>query len=139
MASQAIYAANIVVEMEKGRIKWMGTPSELTVSSYLALPSIDKLSCSSEVEVEVEEKESIFTSEAKEEVQEQDCLHILEVVQETVESEARKEGRVEPVVYKLVTEETLILSLMKLNVPDVSSLLFPTETMQHLLVGSLQA
>lgn len=125
--------------MEKGRIKWMGTPSELTVSSYLALPSIDKLSCSSEVEVEVEEKESIFTSEAKEEVQEQDCLDILEVVQETVESEARKEGRVEPVVYKLVTEETLILSLMKLNVPDVSSLLFPTETMQHLLVGSLQA
>lgn len=125
--------------MEKGRIKWMGTPSDLTVSSYLALPSIDKLSCSSEVEVEVEEKESIFTSEAKEEVQEQDCLHILEVVQETVESEARKEGRVEPVVYKLVTEETLILSLMKLNVPDVSSLLFPTETMQHLLVGSLQA
>lgn len=129
--------------MEKGRIKWMGTPSDLTVSSYLALPSIDKLSCSSEVEVEVEveveEKESIFTSEAKEEVQEQDCLHILEVVQETVESEARKEGRVEPVVYKLVTKETLILSLMKLNVPDVSSLLFPTETMQHLLVGSLQA
>lgn len=90
--------------MEKGRIKWVGTPSDLTVSSYLALPSIDRLSCSSEVEVE--EKESIFTSEAKEEVQEQDCLHNLEVVQETVESEARKEGRVEPVVYKLVTEET---------------------------------
>lgn len=100
MASQAIYAANIVVEMEKGRIKWVGTP--LTFSSYLALPSIDKLSCSSEVQVE--DKESILSSEAREEVQEQDCSDILEVVQETAEAEARKEGRVEPVVYKLVTK-----------------------------------
>ncbi|KAI5660400.1 hypothetical protein M9H77_29193 [Catharanthus roseus] len=95
---QAIYAADVVVEMDKGRVKWVGSPSNLTVSSYLALPSIDNLNGSSEVHKKV--IRSAVASETIEEVQEQDHLNLLEAVQETIEAETRKEGKVELIVYK---------------------------------------
>lgn len=97
-SSQAIYAADVVVEMDKGRVKWVGSPSNLTVSSYLALPSIDNLNGSSEVHKKV--IRSAVASETIEEVQEQDHLNLLEAVQETIEAETRKEGKVELIVYK---------------------------------------
>lgn len=94
--SQAIYAADMVVEMDKGRVKWLGTPSDLNVSSYLAFPSIDNCSVSSEIQAE---ERSSFAIEAKEEVQEDDSGY-LNGVHGTIEAETRKEGRVELVVYK---------------------------------------
>ncbi|KAL3511976.1 hypothetical protein ACH5RR_024693 [Cinchona calisaya] len=97
---QAIYAADMVVEMDKGRVKWVGTPSDLNVSSYLAFPSIDNCNISSEVQAD---KRSFVAVEAEQEVQEDDSGK-LEGVIGTIEAETRKEGRVEIVVYKNYAE-----------------------------------
>lgn len=97
LKSQAIYAADMVVEMDKGRVKWVGTPSDLTLSSYLAIPSIDN--CNVASEVKAEETSSVVT-EVHEEVQEDGSVCNLGGAEDSIEAEARKEGKVEPVVYK---------------------------------------
>ncbi|XP_027169805.1 ABC transporter C family member 13 isoform X1 [Coffea eugenioides] len=97
---QAIYAADMVVEMDKGRVKWVGTPSDLKVSSYLAFPSIENCSISSEVQVE---ERSSISVEAEGGV-EVDNSYNLEGGQGTTDAETRKEGRVELLVYKNYAE-----------------------------------
>lgn len=98
---QAVYAADMVVEMDKGRVKWVGKPSDLTFLSYLASPSIDQVDTSSEVRAE--ERSSVDNVTAPE-VQEDDTLNVSGQVQGTTEAEARKEGRVEFAVYKHYAE-----------------------------------
>ncbi|CAI9113865.1 OLC1v1014556C1 [Oldenlandia corymbosa var. corymbosa] len=98
---QAIYAADMVVELDKGTVKWVGSPSELSLSSYLAVPSIDNCNVTSVVQVE---QMSSAITEVQEEVQEDDSVCNLGDLKGSIEAEKRKEGRVELMVYKKYAE-----------------------------------
>lgn len=96
---QAISSADLIIVMEKGHVKWAGSSTDLSVSSYSAFSPLNELDTighnhgeesSMDTCTEVEQKPLIEESTAS----------ASEGIQETIEVEARKEGRVELTVYK---------------------------------------
>ncbi|GAB4850548.1 ABC transporter C member 13 [Ancistrocladus abbreviatus] len=95
---EAISSADVVVVMEKGQAKFIGSPANLSVPSYsiFSLP----IGENSSLHVQrrgssldsVESKESLFV--------EKDCICVSEEAQEIIDVEERKEGKVDLAVYK---------------------------------------
>lgn len=76
-------------------MRWVGSPSQSSISSYIAPSTREDIIISSEVqkqEIAVDAQESVLM--------ESDDIHVLEEAPYSLEDEQRKEGRVEPVTYK---------------------------------------
>ncbi|KAI3512724.1 hypothetical protein L1887_20043 [Cichorium endivia] len=94
---QAIFAADIVVIMEKGQVKWVGSPSECSSSSYASFVKQEELNaCYSEAQVE---SEDTFMEVQEHVVTENECIDIIDTTDNIIRAEERKEGRVETTVY----------------------------------------
>ncbi|XP_058004711.1 ABC transporter C family member 13 isoform X3 [Hevea brasiliensis] len=96
---QAISSADMIVVMDKGHVKWVGSSADLSVSSFSAfspqndfdiLPNVQGRELSKNTSIE---GRNIFSLE-------EEFIHISEEAQEIVEVEQRKEGKVELAVYK---------------------------------------
>lgn len=85
--------------MEKGQVKWSGSPADLTDYVYLAFSSLNEFDTSSHVQTqEYREKTS---TEAENSLQlEKDDISVSTEAQEIIDTEQRKEGKVELIVYK---------------------------------------
>ncbi|XP_058226625.1 ABC transporter C family member 13 [Rhododendron vialii] len=95
---QAISCADIVVVMDKGRVKWVGHPADLSTSSLEFSPS--KV-FNIQSQVHAQERSGSTSTEAKEiTIPESDHIYASEAPEQVSEEELRKEGRVEPTVYK---------------------------------------
>ncbi|KAI4355833.1 hypothetical protein L6164_004569 [Bauhinia variegata] len=95
---QAISSADIIVLMDKGHVKWVGSVADFPFSSYLAFSQLNELdsalhsqgqSCSS--------NSSKFKEHSR---SDRDFIHSVERTEEIIEVEQRKEGKVELRVYK---------------------------------------
>ncbi|KAJ7004811.1 ABC transporter C family member 13 isoform X1 [Populus alba x Populus x berolinensis] len=96
---QAISSADMVVVMDKGQVTWAGSSADLAVSSYTAFSPQNEFDALSDVQgKELSMADSIQVSHSH--LPERDSNHVSEEVQEIVEAESRKEGRVELAVYK---------------------------------------
>ncbi|KAH9667477.1 multidrug resistance-associated protein 11 [Citrus sinensis] len=96
---QAISAADMVVVMDKGQVKWIGSSADLAVSLYSGFWSTNEFDTSLHMQ-----KQEIRTnaSSANKQIllQEKDVVSVSDDAQEIIEVEQRKEGRVELTVYK---------------------------------------
>ncbi|XP_049393908.1 ABC transporter C family member 13 isoform X2 [Solanum stenotomum] len=95
---QAISAADLVIVMDKGHVQWVGNPIDFTFPSDVAFSTIDEVSSCSEVQQQ--DKRSNISSEIQQKTSEGDVICTSNENQGTDESEARKEGKVEVIVYK---------------------------------------
>lgn len=95
---QAISCSDFVVVMDKGHVKWLGHPAELSTSSLEFSPSKE---FNIRSYVHAQERIGSTSMEAdKSTILESDCIHASEASGQVTEEELRKEGRVEPTVYK---------------------------------------
>ncbi|KAL5574463.1 hypothetical protein UlMin_016162 [Ulmus minor] len=96
---QAISSADIVIVMDNGHVKWVGSPNDLSVSSYSAFSPLNELDAITHIQ---EQKSSMDTcTEDKQRVLiEENNVGASEGAEEIIEDEVRKEGRVELTVYK---------------------------------------
>ncbi|VFQ87273.1 unnamed protein product [Cuscuta campestris] len=96
---QAITAADIVVVMDKGHVKFVGNPTSLSCPTSFAFSSIDELNASSIAHTE-RRKPTISTDPLCLVDSDSDIMCGGGGAQEIVELERREEGRVEVMVYK---------------------------------------
>lgn len=96
---QAILAADMVVIMDKGQVKWVGSPADCSSSSYASFVRPEELGVSSETETKVETGDTCMGVLATV-VVESECIDIMDVTDNIIMFEERKEGRVETTVYK---------------------------------------
>lgn len=86
--------------MDKGQVKWVGSPAHSSISSYIAPSLLEDFNISSNIQTLQKNVDAI---EAQQNVLiESDSIHVSEEAQNVIEFEHRKEGRVEPVIYKWV-------------------------------------
>ncbi|KAL2533987.1 multidrug resistance-associated protein 11 [Abeliophyllum distichum] len=95
---QAITLADMVVVMDKGRVKCMGSPSDPSVASYITFYSVNEFNTFPEEGKK--EKISNVNEETLEKDLDVDCISFASQAQDIIEVETRKDGRVEPTVYK---------------------------------------
>ncbi|GAV71444.1 ABC_tran domain-containing protein/ABC_membrane domain-containing protein [Cephalotus follicularis] len=96
---QAISSADMIIVMDKGYVKWLGSSADLAVSLYLPCSSLNDFDTSSCVQSQV------FSTEASTESQqsfllEENTTYVTREAQQIIEVELRKEGKVEFSVYK---------------------------------------
>ncbi|CAL5046453.1 unnamed protein product [Urochloa decumbens] len=97
---QAISAADMIVVMANGLVKWFGTLESFLATPYSKISKPDSSSPTS-FTVSVKDKTPIVSCELKTDViLEDDSVVAYEEQKDQVEAEARKEGRVELSVYK---------------------------------------
>ncbi|KAK1373190.1 ABC transporter C family member 13 [Heracleum sosnowskyi] len=92
---QAISSADTVVLIDKGQVRWVGSPSSFSISSYIAPSLREDFIISSKVQnqdKDVDAQEKVLM--------ESEDIHVLEEAPYSLEVEQRKEGRVELVTYK---------------------------------------
>ncbi|CAI0420807.1 unnamed protein product [Linum tenue] len=91
---QAISSADLVIVLDKGEVRWTGSSVDLVASSHSSFFQQNEFDamCSGQQELVLDN--SIHGRENKEHT------HSTEVVEEIIEEEQRKEGRVEISVYK---------------------------------------
>ncbi|KAL9250967.1 ABC transporter C family member 13-like protein [Drosera capensis] len=93
---EAISSADMVVVMDKGHVKFVGNPRDLTLSSYAAFSRVTSPPSQAEGGVSFSD-----SSESKYELLKvKDFTSLSEEAQEITDAEERKEGRVELTVYK---------------------------------------
>ncbi|XP_027340067.1 ABC transporter C family member 13 isoform X3 [Abrus precatorius] len=97
---QAISSADMIVVMDKGHIKWMGSSADFPNSSYTAFSPLNEIDSALQ-----NHKRTCCTNVSSKSKKEQSLpdlviTHALEEVEEIVEVESRKEGKVELGVYK---------------------------------------
>lgn len=95
---QAIASADMIVVMEKGRVKWSGLLAEFLASSYSLIPSFEETLGSSSQHLK-KGSDNNASSDFKENLHLNRGVHTLEEAQ-ILETEKRKEGKVELNVYK---------------------------------------
>ncbi|KAK7843264.1 abc transporter c family member 13 [Quercus suber] len=95
---QAISSADLVVLMEKGHVKWVGSSADLSVSSYSAFSPLNEFDTS--LHIQRQECSMAANTEGKQSLLEKSTTHVSEEAEEIIEVELRKEGRVELTVYK---------------------------------------
>ncbi|KAJ4718638.1 ABC transporter family protein [Melia azedarach] len=96
---QAISSADMIVVMEKGFLKWVGSSADLAVSSYSGFCSQNEFDTS--LSMQKHEYSRNTSIEAKHSVlQDKDVVHVSDEAQEIIQVEQRKEGKVELTVYK---------------------------------------
>ncbi|KAJ4815042.1 Multidrug Resistance associated Protein 1 [Rhynchospora pubera] len=93
---QAISAADMIVLMEKGTVKWAGTSADFLSSSYSSMCKPNGTNNFSSNTVEKDNDELVSSN-----LPESDYGGVAQDSQENVEEESRKEGRVEFGVYKI--------------------------------------
>ncbi|XAR50466.1 Xenobiotic-transporting ATPase [Bertholletia excelsa] len=95
---QAISSADIIVIMDKGHVKWMGQPVDLPTSS-LEFYSLKEFEISSQVQMRGKGGNTSAETDVSVSL-ESDCTNVSEGTQQVIGDELRKEGRVDPTVYK---------------------------------------
>lgn len=96
---QAIHSADMVIVMDKGKLKWVGNPTNLSSSSYIAFSVLNELDTT--LRIQGRDCQVIERTEAhKHFLDVKDDLEAPNGVTETVDDEMRKEGRVQLSVYK---------------------------------------
>ncbi|XP_022153504.1 ABC transporter C family member 13 isoform X3 [Momordica charantia] len=96
---QAIYSADMVIVMDKGKVKWVGHPTNLSGSSYIAFSRSNEVDTSTLIQGQ--ECQVIERTEAQTHfLDEKDAMNDPNGVTETVDDEMRIEGRVQLSVYK---------------------------------------
>ncbi|KAD4585541.1 hypothetical protein E3N88_23142 [Mikania micrantha] len=93
---QAIFAADIVVIMDKGQVKWVGSPTNCSHSSYASFVRAEELNTSSETIEQVETGDSCMRVH---DLAESEVINITDPTDDIIKIEERKEGRVETTVY----------------------------------------
>uniref|UniRef100_A0A9I9E0F0 ABC-type xenobiotic transporter n=1 Tax=Cucumis melo TaxID=3656 RepID=A0A9I9E0F0_CUCME len=96
---QAIYSADMVIVMDRGKVKWIGNPANLSGSSYVTftpLNELDSTQCIQRQDCQVIER----TETCKPFLDEKEDTNAPNEVTETVDGEMRNEGRVQLSVYK---------------------------------------
>lgn len=97
--SQAISSADLVVEMEKGHVKWVGSSADLSISSYTAFSPLNE--CDTYLHIQRQEGSMATNAEIEQDLLlEKDATHVSEEPQKIIETELRKEGSVELDVYR---------------------------------------
>lgn len=97
-ALQAIYVADMIVVMASGRVKWVGSPADSSLASYISVLSLNEFNTFTEVQSNG--KNPNLDGET-EKPRERDCIiSNPDEALDIVEVEARKEGSVESAVYK---------------------------------------
>ena len=88
----------MVIVIDKGRVKWVGSPTDLSVSTYSSFSPLNEL----DTDIHTHEQESSMgiCIEEKQELVENNTLCATEEAKQIIEEEVRKEGRVELTVYK---------------------------------------
>jgi ATP-binding cassette, subfamily C (CFTR/MRP), member 10 len=97
--SQAIFAADMIVVMANGLIKWFGTPKSFLATPYSRISKPDNSSPTS-FAASVKDKTPMVTCELKPDAVLEDSVVCYEETKDRVEEEARKQGKVELGVYK---------------------------------------
>ncbi|PWA36498.1 ABC transporter C family member 13 [Artemisia annua] len=95
---QAIYAADMIVIMDKGQVKWVGSPTDCSSSTYAAFVRQEELKTSSETKAQVESVDTC-TGVQESVVVESEGIDIMDTDDNIIRVEERKEGRVETSVY----------------------------------------
>lgn len=95
---QAIHVADIIVVMEKGHVKCVGNSADSYVASYVSLISLNDSNTFPEVDNTGKNLNSL--SESIENTKEVECANTSIEVQDIIEVETRKEGKVELKVYR---------------------------------------
>nr|XP_029150836.1 ABC transporter C family member 13 isoform X4 [Arachis hypogaea] len=96
---QAISLADMVVVMDKGHVKWLGSSAAFPISSYTRFSPSNDIDLTSKNHRESCSSDS--SSKPKEQsLPEKEIVHSPEIAEEIVEVELRKEGKVEIGVYK---------------------------------------
>ncbi|KAL8232301.1 hypothetical protein R6Q57_002079 [Mikania cordata] len=93
---QAIFAADIVVIMDEGQVKWVGSPTNCSHSSYASFVRAEELNTSSETIEQVETGDSCMRVH---DLAESEVINITDPTNDIIKIEERKEGRVETTVY----------------------------------------
>jgi len=95
---QAISSADMIVVLDKGHIKWMGSSADFPTSLYTAFSPLNEMdstphnpqqSCSTNSSISEEQS-----------LPDRIAMHALEGEEDVIEVELRKEGKVELGVYK---------------------------------------
>ena len=97
--SQAIAAADMIVVMANGLIKWFGTQESFLATPYSRISKPDNSSPTSYA-ASVKDKTPMVTCELKTDDILEDSVVSYEETKDQVEEEARKQGKVELGVYK---------------------------------------
>ncbi|KAE7997228.1 hypothetical protein FH972_001878 [Carpinus fangiana] len=95
---QAISCADLVVVLEKGHVKWVGSSADLSASSYSAFSPLNEF----DTYLHIQRQDSCVdtNSEVQLNILEKITVGVSEEAQEIIEVEQRKEGRVELTVYE---------------------------------------
>lgn len=87
----------MIVVMDNGHVKWIGSPTDSSVTSYISFLSLNEF----DTFTEVQRNEKLPNIDGKtEKPRELDSISNINEAQDIIEVEARKEGRVESEVYK---------------------------------------
>lgn len=90
----------MIIVMDKGHVKWVGSSTDLSLSSYSALSPLNELDTIAHIQGQECSMDTCQVAEQKLLVEENNAFRASEGAQEIIEVEARKEGRVELAVYK---------------------------------------
>lgn len=97
---QAIYSADMVIVMDKGMVKWVGNPTNLSGSSYVAFSGLSN-ELDTTLHIQEQDCQIIERTEThKHFLDEKEDMNAPNGVTETVDDEMRNEGRVQLSVYK---------------------------------------
>jgi ATP-binding cassette subfamily C (CFTR/MRP) protein 10 len=95
---QAISCADLVVVLEKGHVKWVGSSADLSASSYSAFSPLNEFD--TYLHIQRQDSSVDTNSEVQLNILEKITVGVSEEAQEIIEVEQRKEGRVELTVYE---------------------------------------
>ncbi|KAF8393024.1 hypothetical protein HHK36_021265 [Tetracentron sinense] len=97
---QAISSADMIVVMDKGLVKWVGSLADFSVSSYSTVSLLKEPIISSSQLLRHESSTNSSSDSKQNLLLQRDCTDVSEEAQEIIEIELRKEGTVEFSVYK---------------------------------------
>ena len=95
---QAMSSADMIIVMDKGHVKWVGSSADFSDSSYSTFSSLNEFNVS---QVQSPECSTNISTQTNQDCKpEKDSICIPGETQEIIEVEQRKEGRVELTVYQ---------------------------------------
>ncbi|WJX74992.1 ABC transporter C member 13 [Trifolium repens] len=95
--TQAISSADMIVVLDKGHLKWMGSSAEFPTSSYTAFSPLNEIDSTSHNQKSCSTNSSISKEQS---LPDRIIMDSLEGAEDVIEVELRKEGKVELRVYK---------------------------------------
>ncbi|KAK2371660.1 multidrug resistance-associated protein [Trifolium repens] len=95
--TQAISSADMIVVLDKGHLKWMGSSAEFPTSSYTAFSPLNEIDSTSHNQKSCSTNSSISKEQS---LPDRIIMDSLEEAEDVIEVELRKEGKVELRVYK---------------------------------------